>query len=182
MKKIIRMKKIIAFAGSNSSKSINHQLILAVGELLTQVEVDVISLRDYEAPIYGVDLEESEGFPTSMTALFDKFSTADGFLVSTPEHNGFMPSVMKNTHDWLSRMGRKVYNDKPVVFLSTSPGGRGGVSALGQIMSVMPHQGAKIIGGHSMGSFFDKMENGKLKDGDDKRAILGLITDLIKEV
>tara|TARA_R110002050_G_scaffold33007_2_gene84445 strand:+ start:28023 stop:28580 length:558 start_codon:yes stop_codon:yes gene_type:complete len=180
--KTIGMKKIIAFAGSNSSKSINHQLILAVNKLMPNVEVEVVSLRDYEAPVYGIDLEESEGFPATMTALFDKFSSADGFLVSTPEHNGFMPAVMKNTHDWLSRMGRKVYNEKPVVFLSTSPGGRGGASALGQIMSVMPHQGAKVVGGHSVGSFFDKMENGMLKEGDDKQAILGLVTEMLKAI
>jgi NAD(P)H-dependent FMN reductase len=93
-----------------------------------------------------------------------------------------MPAVLKNTHDWLSRMGRKVYNDKPVVFLSTSPGGRGGASALGQMLSIMPHQGAQVIGGHSMGLFSDKMENGNLKEGIDKEIILGLVTDLVKKV
>ena len=169
------MKKIIAFSGSNSSHSINQQLVQYIASTITDAEVEVLSLRDFEAPIFGVDLETEAGFPESMKALFDKMSSADGFIVSTPEHNGFMPAVLKNTIDWLSRMGRKVFNDKPVVFLSSSPGGRGGGSALGQILSVMPHQGAKIIGGHSVGSFFDKFKDGSLEDGEDKDVILKLV-------
>ena len=174
------MKKIIAFAGSNSSTSINHQLIQAVSTYVDEAEVEIISLRDYEAPIFGVDLEKESGYPDTVKALFDKFSEADGFIVSTPEHNGFIPAIFKNTIDWLSRMGRKVFNKKPVVFLSTSPGGRGGASALGQLLAIMPHQGAEVIGGHSVPSFNEKFEAGDLVEGDDKEAIKKLITQLMK--
>lgn len=172
------MKKIIAFSGSNSATSINQQLIHAIAGTVSGIEVEVLSLRDFEAPIFGIDLEAELGFPESMQALFDKMSTADGFIVSTPEHNGFMPAVLKNTMDWLSRMGRKVFNEKPVVFLSASPGGRGGASALGQMLAIMPHQGAQVIGGHSVGAFFDKFKEGALVDGVDKVAILKLVKEL----
>lgn len=173
------MKKIIAFAGSNSSGSINHQLIQSVSKMVEGAEVEVISLRDYPAPMFGVDLEEAEGYPDTMKQLFELMGTADGFIVSTPEHNGFMPAVMKNTHDWLSRMGRKVYNGKPAVFLSTSPGGRGGASALGQLLNVMPHQGAQVIGGHSVGSFYDRFKDGELEEGEDRQAIEKLVKELV---
>lgn len=176
------MKKIIAFSGSNSSTSINQQLVISVAKMAKNSEVEVISLRDYEAPIFGEDLEKEIGSPDSMKALFEKMSTADGFIVSTPEHNGYMPAVFKNTIDWLSRLGRKVFNDKPVVFLSASPGGRGGASALGQMLNVMPHQGAKIVGSHSLGSFYDKFEDGNLKEGEDKRAIENLIKELKENI
>ncbi len=172
------MKKIIAFSGSNSSKSINQQLIHAVAAMVEKAEVEIISLRDYSAVIYGIDEEESNGFPSAMEALKDKLGEADGFVVSSPEHNGSMPAVLKNTIDWLSRMGRKVFNGKPTVFLSTSPGGRGGASVLQHLLAIMPHQGAEVIGGHSVGNFFDKMENGTLKDGEDKEQIAALINQL----
>ncbi len=172
------MKKIIAFSGSNSATSINQQLINSVADMITDAEVEVLDLRDFEAPIFGVDLESEIGAPDSMKALFEKMSSADGFIVSTPEHNGYMPAVFKNAIDWLSRMGRKVFNDKPVVFLSCSPGGRGGASALEQLLTIMPHQGAKVIGGHSVGSFFDKFKDGSLVDGEDKDAILKLVKQL----
>ncbi|MFT4753875.1 MAG: chromate reductase [Salibacteraceae bacterium] len=176
------MKKIIAFSGSNSSTSINQQLIIAASSMAKNTAVEVVSLRDFEAPIFGTDLETESGFPESMKNLFEKMTSADGFIVSTPEHNGFMPAVLKNTIDWLSRMGRKVFNDKPVVFLSSSPGGRGGASALGQMLAIMPHQGAKVIGGHSVGSFFDKFKDGALLDGEDKEAILKLVNELEQAV
>lgn len=172
------MKKIIAFSGSNSSTSINQQLIHSIANMVTEAEVEILSLRDFEAPIFGTDLEAEIGSPESMKALFEKMSSADGFVVSTPEHNGFMPAVLKNTIDWLSRMGRKVFNEKPVVFLSSSPGGRGGASALAQMLTIMPHQGAKVIGGHSVGSFFDKFKDGSLTAGEDKDAVLKLIKEL----
>lgn len=176
------MKKIIAFSGSNSANSINQQLITSVAEMVTKAQVEILSLRDFEAPIFGVDLEKEIGSPDTMKALFEKMSSADGFIVSTPEHNGFMPAVLKNTHDWLSRMGRKVYNDKPVVFLSCSPGGRGGASALGQMLDIMPHQGAKVIGGHSVGMFFDKFNEGALVEGSDKDAIFKLVQELEQSI
>lgn len=172
------MKKIIAFSGSNSSTSINQQFVKFMATQLTKVEVEVLDLRDFEAPIFSTDLEAEIGSPESMKALFEKMSSADGFIVSTPEHNGYMPAVLKNTIDWLSRMGRKVFNEKPVVFTSASQGGRGGASALGQMLQVMPHQGAKIVGSHSVGSFFDKFKDGELVDGEDQQAIQKLLTEL----
>lgn len=173
------MKKIIAFSGSNSQNSINQQLVNWVASQINEAEVEVISLRDFEAPIYSIDAEKAAGIPQNIQALFDKLTTADGFVVSTPEHNGFMPAVLKNTIDWLSRMGRKVFNDKPAVFLAASPGGRGGASALGQMLTVMPHQGAKVIGGFGVGSFFDKFENGQLNHQDDAKEIMTLVEKLI---
>ena len=172
------MKKIIAFSGSNSSTSINQKLVKFMANQLTELEVEVLDLRDFEAPIFSTDLEAEIGSPPAMKALFAKMSLADGFIVSTPEHNGYMPAVFKNTIDWLSRMGRKVFNEKPVIFTSASPGGRGGASALGQILQVMPHQGAKIIGSHSVGAFFDKFIDGALIDGEDKEAIQKLVRNL----
>lgn len=173
------MKKIIAFSGSNSKNSINQQLINWIASQVFDAEVEVLSLRDFEAPIYNIDAEQAVGIPQNMQALFDKLTTADGFIVSTPEHNGYMPAVLKNTIDWLSRMGRKVFNDKPAVFLAASPGGRGGASALGQMLTVMPHQGAKVIGGFGVGSFYDKFENGQLNHADDAKEILTLVEKLV---
>ena len=171
-------KKIIAFSTSNSSKSINKQLVSIAGSFVKEAEVEVIELGNYPAMVYGIDEEETQGFPEATKKLFDKFSEADGFLVSTAEHNGFPPAIFKNNLDWLSRMGRKVFNEKPSVFLSTSPGPRGGMSALGQLLAVMPHQGANVIGGHSVSSFYDQLDGAVLKEGEHKEKIQALVADL----
>jgi chromate reductase len=171
-------KKIIAFSTSNSSKSINKQLATIAGSYIKDASLEVIDLNDYPAGIYGADEEEANGIPEGINALKEKMATADGYLVSTAEHNGFIPAVFKNSLDWLSRTGGKVFNEKPAVFLSSSPGARGGASALGQLLAVMPHQGATVIGGHSVGSFFDKVEAGDLKAGEDKEKVKALIAEL----
>ena len=158
------MSKIIAFSGSNSRKSINQQLINVISNVIENSEVEVIDLRDFDAPLYGVDREIEDGFPDSMIALNTKLSEADGFIISTPEHNGSMPAVLKNTIDWLSRIEQKVFNDKPTVFFSTSPGPRGGVSALEHLVSIMPYRGANVVGSYSLGSFGENVVDGKLND------------------
>jgi chromate reductase len=169
------MKKILAFSGSNSSKSINQQLVHIAVAFIESHEVEIISLRDYDAPIYGVDKEETDGFPKAMQQLQAKMDTADAFLVSSPEHNGAVPAVFKNTIDWLSRMGKKVFQGKPVIFLTTSPGVRGGKSAMEYLLNTMPRQGAEVIGSYSLASFYDKVKDGKITNEEDLTAIKSLM-------
>lgn len=181
------MKKIIAFSGSNSSKSINQQLIHAVSKLLSEpqsqsVQIEIIDLRDYPAPLYGPDLEREDGYPDSMMQLDAKMKEADGFIVSSPEHNGSMPAFLKNALDWQSRIRKKIFLDLPIVFLSTSPGGRGGASALQHLLDIMPYRGATVIGGHPVGSFNGKVVDGELIEGEDRDAIVGLLTQLVEAV
>ena len=176
------MKNIIAFSGSNSSTSINQKLINIVAKYISEANVEVISLIDYPAPMYGIDEEQNNGFPESMVILQKKLAAADGYIISTPEHNGSMPAVYKNTTDWLSRIGEKIYNDKPTVFLSTSPGPRGASSALDHLVAISPFRGAKVIGGHSVGSFGDKVEDDVLINEEDKNAIQSLLKQLEEQL
>ncbi len=159
----MNMKKVIAFSGSNSSKSINQKLVKIAAEQVTQFEAEVIDLRNYESPLYGVDLEREEGIPQSIIKLKEKLREADGYIISTPEHNGSMPAFFKNTIDWLSRHEKKVFDDKPVLFLSTSPGARGARSALEHLTNIMPYRGATVVGSYSLGSFNDKFVDGQLE-------------------
>jgi chromate reductase, NAD(P)H dehydrogenase (quinone) len=176
------MKKIIAFSGSNSNHSINQSLIRATAQLVLGTEVEVLDLRDYPAPVYGIDLEKSSGFPENMVAFHQKMLTADGFIVSSPEHNGSMPAVLKNTLDWLSRQEGKIFQDKPVVFLSTSEGERGGASVMKHILEIMPYRGAVIVGGFSIGNFSQKIQNDQFVDEITKESVLKLVDELVIKI
>lgn len=156
------MKKLIAFSGSNSSKSINQQLINIVAGYTKQAEVEVLSLKDYTAPIYGIDEEEENGIPEGIMRLKSKIDNADGLIISSPEHNGSIPSVLKNTVDWLSRAGEKIFGNKSMLLLSTSPGPRGGLTNLEHLTKLAPWWGANLVSTHSIGSFYDKTVNGEL--------------------
>ena len=172
------MKKIIAFSGSNASKSINQQLVTAVAGYVENAEVEIISLRDYAAPLFCIDDEEATGFPPAMEALNAKLAEADGYILSSPEYNSSVTPVLKNTIDWLSRISRQVFNDKPLLLLAASPGGRAGLSVRQHLEAILPRQGCQFIGHYGVGSFHQKMEHGALNDADDVAAIKALLQQL----
>lgn len=151
--------KIIAFAGSNSKDSINRQLIEKTASYFTDFDVEILDLRKFDAPIYS-DLLEEAGIPASILALRKKLNEADAFIVSTPEHNGFTSAFFKNILDWLSRIDRKTFGDKPLFFMSASPGGRAGQSVRENLSKLMPRWGADISVNFGMGNFHQKVVNG----------------------
>jgi len=55
--------KILAFAGSLREGSFNKKLLAVVVQLLKDVQVDVLDLREVNMPLYDGDLEENSGLP-----------------------------------------------------------------------------------------------------------------------
>ncbi|MBE14755.1 MAG: NAD(P)H-dependent oxidoreductase [Dokdonia sp.] len=156
------MKKIITIAGSNSQKSINKRLLCYTSGLLENVEITSIDLNDYVLPIYGVDFEKEYGIPTSIKRLNEILNTADAFIISLAEHNGSYTAVFKNLIDWLSRAHMKIWREKPMLLMATSPGGRGGASVLQSSSSYFPFLGAKHIETFLLPSFYDNFKEGEI--------------------
>lgn len=63
------MKKILCFAGSNSRHSINTILVNYVANKIIDHEVKIISLLDYELPMYSLDLENERSFSADLQVL-----------------------------------------------------------------------------------------------------------------
>ncbi|MFD2562974.1 NADPH-dependent FMN reductase [Aquimarina rubra] len=156
------MKKVITIAGSNSQKSINKMLIEYTVTLLKDVEILTIDLNDYILPIYGEDFEAENGIPTAVKRLDEIINTADAFIISLAEHNGSYAAVFKNTLDWLSRLDMKIWKEKPMLLMATSPGGRGGATVLQGASTYFPFLGAKLIGTYSLPSFYDNFKEGEI--------------------
>ncbi len=163
--------KILAFAATNSSKSINKALVthaadVLATELISDAEVEILDLNEFEAPIFGIDVENESGIPEAAKRLYEKIGGADVLLVSYAEHNGSYTAYWKSLFDWMSRIDRKVYHDKPMVVFATSPGGRGGASVLKTVVDAAEHFGGNIKGSMSVPSFNDvfDVETGKLTD------------------
>ena len=149
------MKKIIAFAGSNSKQSINKQLVSYAANLLENVNVELLDLNDFELPIYNIDVEQEHGIPENAYKFLQYIKKSDGILLSLAEHNGAYSSVFKNLFDWMSRIESKTFFNKPMLLMATSPGGRGGKSVLAIAKDRFPYHDAKIVGEFSL-PFFDK--------------------------
>ena len=159
------MKKILAFSGSNNQGSINQILIRLCADKIDKHHITVIELTDYYLPLYSADLEK-KGFPEALLQFKALFDAHDAYIIASPEHNGMMPAVLKNTFDWLSRMADPLngpmFNNKPVLLLSTSPGVRGGATNLENMAIVMPYWGADIKGYKSFGEFNEIYQNDTL--------------------
>jgi chromate reductase, NAD(P)H dehydrogenase (quinone) len=145
--------KIIAFAGSNSQNSINKKLATYAASLFEDAEVEVLDLNDYEMPLFSVDKEVSIGQHPLAKAFLDKIASADILVVSLAEHNGNYSTVFKNTIDWCSRINPKLFQEKPMLLLATSPGPRGAITVLELANSNFPRFAAIIKGSFSLPSF-----------------------------
>ncbi len=154
-------KKIIAFGGSTSSTSINKKLAIYAASLINDVEIIEIDFNDYSAPLYNTDIEK-DGFPESIKKLNDLFISADGFVISLAEHNGSYAAAYKNTIDWLSRLNRELFGNKPMLLMASSPGGRGGATVLEAAKTFYPYMAANIISSFSFPSFYDNFKDGKI--------------------
>lgn len=145
--------KVICFGASSSTKSINKKLAMYAGSQLSEAEVEVLDLNDYEVPIFSIDREQADGIPELMVQFKNIIRSCDGIIVSFAEHNGAYASAFKNIMDWISRIEGKIWDDKPFFVMATSPGGRGGSSVLGIVKNSFPYQGANIAGSFSLPSF-----------------------------
>lgn len=152
------MKKILAFAASNSSTSINHKLATFAIGLLGNVEKRIIKLADYPAPLYSADIENNEGIPKNMLELNRLLNEYDGYIISLPEYNGFITPVFKNTVDWISRYDKAVFKNKPLMLMSTSAGKMAGRTNLKFMIEIMPRWGGKIVSTYSLPNFSENMD------------------------
>ena len=100
--------KILVFAGSVRSGAYSGRTAdVAQKELAVQgAEVTRISLADYPLPILDEDLEKEKGVPENAIRLGRLIATHDGLLIATPEYNGSIPPLLKNTIDWVSLVRR----------------------------------------------------------------------------
>jgi len=182
------MMNILAFAATNSRQSINSQLVNYAANVLEErsnieINLSVIDLNDYEMPIYSTDRENESGIPAQAQRFFHQIQEADIVLISFAEHNGSFTAAYKNIYDWASRIDMKVYQDKAMVLLATSPGPGGASSVLKSAVESFPYFGADVLGSYSLGMFYDKfdMENAQLQQ-DELERLISELDKVIPEV
>lgn len=146
--------KILAFAGSNSENSMNKQLVTYVSTLFPNNEIEILDLNDYEMPIYKQQREANDGIPQLAKDFANKVDASDLLLVAVAEYNGAYSVAFKNIFDWISRIpNRKAWGDKPMFLVSTSPGPRGGETALRIAEQRFPFNGGNVLDTFCLPSF-----------------------------
>lgn len=162
-------KKILAFAGSGSSVSINRQLIKYTLENFQDFELEFLDLNDFEMPIYSHVREKKEGVPQAALEFRKKLHEADGIIVSVAEHNWNITTVMKNLLDWCSRVDMNIFNSKPMLLMSTSISRAGGVRAMEYMLSTKDKFNMNLIETFSLPSFNHTFAEGKITDEEFKK-------------
>jgi NAD(P)H-dependent FMN reductase len=149
--------KILAFAGSSSSTSINRELVKFVLRSFPDDEINLLDLNDFEMPVFSID-KEKKGFPEEAHQFLAEIKTCDIIICSMAEHNRNFTTAFKNIFDWCSRIDVQVFQNKKMFLMSTSPGGFGGGNALALAQKNFPAYGAEIIESYSLPKFYDNFD------------------------
>jgi NAD(P)H-dependent FMN reductase len=145
-------QKILAFAGSPRSGSLNRKLvrIAADGARAAGAQVTEIDLRDMPMPLYDGDLEREQGMPPNARLFKRLLIEHKGILISSPEYNTAITAVLKNAIDWASRaepaeLPLVAFKGKVGGLMSASPGNLGGVRSLAMLRAILSHLGVVVV-------------------------------------
>tara|TARA_B100000767_G_scaffold275585_1_gene313500 strand:- start:8226 stop:8768 length:543 start_codon:yes stop_codon:yes gene_type:complete len=156
------MLKIIALGGSDSAKSINKKLAVYAANQVKNATVSIVDLKELGLPMFGIDEETANGIPKKAHKLNLQIKTCDGLVISLAEHNGCYSSAFKSLYDWLSRIDGKVWQNKPMLLMGTSPGAGGAKTVIGIALAGFPRLGGNIVADFSFPSFEDNFSDNKI--------------------
>ena len=153
--------KLLAFAASNSSKSINKQLATYAASQMKHtdgVDVELLDINDFEMPLFSEDKEAQLGQPQQAKDFYAKLGQADAIIISFAEHNGSYTAAYKNLFDWTSRIDQKLFQNKPLLLLATSPGSGGAATVLTAATGSAPYFAGNVKASLSIPSFYDNFD------------------------
>ncbi len=176
--------RILAFAGSARRASLNRKLLaVAVAEVRAAgAEVTLLDLNDHVLPLYHGDLEEAEGLPTAAAALIALIQVHQGLLIASPEYNGMITPLLKNTLDWCTRGADNPFPGKVAAVVSASPGAFGGVRSHQLTQQLLLKLGCHMVPNVTTLAHADKAfdAEGKLTDSRALKSVKGLAVNLVE--
>src|ERR1051325_375730 len=115
--------RVLVFSVSQRKDSLNTKLAnLAAGVIEKHGgKVDFASMSEFDAPSFNQDLEINNFHPKGAEEFRKRLLANDAFIIASPEYNGSMPGLIKNSIDWVSRFRPQPFNEKHALLLSASP-------------------------------------------------------------
>ncbi|APV49965.1 hypothetical protein BWI17_09860 [Betaproteobacteria bacterium GR16-43] len=186
--------RILAFAGSARRDSLNKKLVRVGAQAAREAggEVTLVDLDDYPMPVYHGDLEDASGLPENALKLRALFLSHDALLIASPENNGSVTALLKNTIDWLSRSvgdgkgansGLAPYRGKVAALMGATPGPWGTLySGLPHLRVILTKLGVTILAPQVPLPHADEAfdENGQLRDPKVLKSIHSLAKSLVE--
>lgn len=183
--------KILAWAGSARSDSFNKKLVRVALRGAEEAGADVtwLDLRDYPLPLYDGDSESANGRPDNAGKLRALFEENDGFLLASPEFNGLLSPIVKNTLDWVSRSAEarpdlSPFQGKVSAIMAASPGPLGGIRGLRSVRELLTNLGVMVLPTQiTLGGAFKAFDSaGELLDEAQAKRIRRLAADLTSTI
>lgn len=150
-----RAPVISIFSGSSRVGSLNTKLAKAAEKIAIGLgaQTNIVDLASYNLPLYNQDLEAKHGannVPSEVMDLKSSLSNADGFIVASPEYNGFVTPLFLNAMTWCSRGDPpgemyKTFNGKSAIVLSASPGAMGGLRSHNPARELLTNLGVSVL-------------------------------------
>jgi len=103
-------------------------------------------------------------------------------MISFAEHNGSYTVAYKNIFDWASRINAKVFQNKPMVLLATSPGPGGASSVLAAATASAPYFDGVVKASLSVPGFYDNfdIEQGRITNDEINGQLLSAVNSLVE--
>lgn len=87
---------------------------------------EIIDLQTYDFPLFHERIQYLESPSPDILDFANRFRSADGIIIVTPEYNGGYPASLKNVIDLLTNDWRR----KPVAISTSSDGSFGGTQVI----------------------------------------------------
>ncbi|MDB2437303.1 NAD(P)H-dependent oxidoreductase [Hellea sp.] len=135
--------KIAFICASLREGSINRKLEKALIKRFKAAgaKTSSIDLGKYEMPIYHGDLKT----PPTVKKLIKRLSGFDGIVVVSPEYNGCLPPLLKNTIDWTSTVSTDYIKNAIWGLASATPGPMSGIMCMRQMQFIFNRLGGHVL-------------------------------------
>ena len=137
--------RVLIFSASLRSDSLNTRLAKLAASVVKNNGgvVDYASMSDFDCQSFNQDIEKSA--PKEAEEFRNRILANDAFIISSPEYNGSMPGLLKNSIDWVSRFRPQPFNERHALLISASPSMGGGNKALWSLRMPLEHLGARVF-------------------------------------
>ncbi|WP_026902445.1 NADPH-dependent FMN reductase [Pedobacter glucosidilyticus] len=139
--------RFLVFSASLRADSLNTQLIKLAAEVITKNGgiVDYANMSEFDCPSFNQDLEVNDFHPAGAQAFRKRILANDAFIISSPEYNGSIPGLLKNSIDWVSRFRPQPFQQQHGLLMSASPGMAGGNHGLWSLRIPLEKLGVHIF-------------------------------------
>ena len=139
--------KILVFSASLRKDSLNTCLAKLAKEVIEKNGgiVDYANMSEFDCPSMNQDLEKNNFHPAGAEEFRKRILANDAFIISSPEYNGSIPGLLKNSIDWVSRFRPQPFNERHALLMSASPSMGGGNHGLWSLRIPLEKLGSNVF-------------------------------------